>query len=152
MKLGDGGKLLKWHIAQTAERKWWTNYLKSKDSHSYLDWKKSYWKSLLSQTGLDFNQFSGERILDVGCGPSGVFIHLNAFQIDAVDPLLEYYNTHLDPFSYELYPNVQFTAQPFEAFIPPQKYKLIFCLNAINNDFKCVLIIFYLYNFLLMPN
>ena len=133
MKIADEAKKLKWQLAQTAERKWWKNYLKSKDSHSYLNWKKSYWKNLLSQTGLDFDQFSGERILDVGCGPAGVFIHLKAFQIDAVDPLLEYYNTHLDPFSYDQYPYVRFTAQPFEAFIPPQKYKLIFCLNAINH-------------------
>jgi 2-polyprenyl-6-hydroxyphenyl methylase/3-demethylubiquinone-9 3-methyltransferase len=133
MKIADEAKKLKWQLAQTAERKWWKRYLKSKDPHAYLDWKKSYWENLLSHTGLDFDQFSGERVLDVGCGPAGIFIHLKAFQIDAVDPLLDYYNTHLEPFSYEFYPYVRFTSQPFEAFIPPQKYKLIFCLNAINH-------------------
>jgi len=133
MNLGDEAKKLKWQLAQSAERKWWKHYLKSKDPKSYLDWKKLYWKNLIAQTKIEFDQFIGERVLDIGCGPAGVFIHLTNLQVDAVDPLIDFYNTQLDPFSYELYPNVKFTAQPFEAFIPPQKYKLVFCLNAINH-------------------
>jgi len=133
MNLGDEAKQLKWQLAQSAERKWWKHYLKTKDTQSYLSWKKAYWKNLLDQTGIDFDQYSGERVLDVGCGPAGVFIQLTHFKMDAVDPLLDYYNSQLAQFSYDLYPNVAFSAQPFETFSPPQKYKLIFCLNAINH-------------------
>lgn len=133
MKPGIQFAKLRWQLAQTAERQWWKQYLKEKETYSYLAWKKEYWETLLEKTGININHYSGERVLDIGCGPAGIFICLEKFPVEAVDPLLDYYDTHLAQFSYDTYPYVQFASQPFETFKSDHKYKLIFCLNAINH-------------------
>ena len=118
MKIADQADKLKWQLAQIAERKWWKQYLKEKETSSYLAWKKAYWEALLEKTGINISHYSGERVLDIGCGPAGIFICLENFLVEAVDPLLDYYNTHLAQFSYDTYPYVQFARQDIEFSVP----------------------------------
>lgn len=122
-------KKIRWKIAQFFEKKWWQSYLKNKDAESYLKWKKDYWNTFLRELNLEDN--IKPPILDVGCGPAGVFIVLKG-EIVALDPLVKEYEK-LDVFNTENYPNVEFIAQDFESFNANQKFQTIFCLNAINH-------------------
>ena len=122
---------LRWKIAQAAEIRWWQNYLKKKPKTDYLVWKKKYWETLLSRLNLTFTE--GEKVLDAGCGPAGIFMILEKYQTDAMDPLLNDYEEKLAHFSKKQYPNIRFFSEPLETFSPKEKYDKVFCLNAINH-------------------
>jgi len=123
---------LRWKIAQAAEIRWWQNYLNKKPKADYLSWKKDYWQTLLEKCELNFSN-KKEKVLDAGCGPAGMFMVLSNQDVDAMDPLLDDYETKLEHFSKEDYPNVRFFNSPLETFSPSEKYDTVFCLNAINH-------------------
>lgn len=122
---------LRWKIAQAAEIRWWQNYLRKKNKSEYLTWKKIYWERLLSNLNLKFSD--NEKILDAGCGPTGIFMILDKYKTDALDPLVDDYEKKTTHFSRKEYPNVQFFCEPLEGFLPKEKYDKVFCLNAINH-------------------
>ena len=122
---------LRWKIAQALEIRWWQRYLKNKTTTDYIAAKNSYWYRFLQQ--LELKTRPDERILDAGCGPAGIFIILNEWVVDAVDPLLANYEQALPHFKKAAYPNVQFFQQPLEDFIITKPYNRVFCLNAINH-------------------
>jgi 2-polyprenyl-6-hydroxyphenyl methylase/3-demethylubiquinone-9 3-methyltransferase len=124
---------LRWRFAQYLERRWWRNYLRGKSPEEYLCDKKAYWARTLDQ--LDWETVPGRRVLDAGCGPAGVFIHLAQLErVTALDPLLESYETDLSIFQRKDYPTVDFLAQPLETpFVATNPFDAIYCFNAINH-------------------
>lgn len=124
---------LRWLIAQKAEIRWWKNYLNGKNVEEYLVWKKNYWTDLLTKikTPLELENKDLE-ILDAGCGPAGIFINLSN-KVTAIDPLLDKYQSELLHFNPENYPTVNFKNISIESFETPDKFDLIFCMNAINH-------------------
>jgi len=126
-------KTLKWNIAQKAELKWWENYLKGKDVADYHAWKKSYWQKLLDLIGPVCPIAEGMDVLDAGCGPAGIFMNLGNCRADAVDPLLDEYETNLAHFRRSAYPYVTFYSVPLEQYHTEKKYDIVFCMNAINH-------------------
>lgn len=122
---------LRWKIAQAIEIRWWKRYLNSKPVGDYLDWKRTYWENLLNR--INVHPRPSDSVLDVGCGPAGVFIVLPDAEVDALDPLLSDYERNLPHFKAQNYPNTNFINQPFESFKATKKYDTIFCLNAINH-------------------
>ena len=88
---------MRWKIAQWFEQRWWKSYLADKNPQDYLDWKKSYWKVFIAK--LDLEHPNEKAILDAGCGPAGIFIHLEGNQVTATDPLIDGYEKHLDHFN-----------------------------------------------------
>lgn len=124
---------LRWKIAQWFELRWWKKYLKQKDTTQYIEYKTNYWKEFLKHIKeIDINS-NGLDILDIGCGPAGVFMVFNNSKVDAVDPLIDKYEAELKHFSISKYPNVNFITKAFEDFESKNKYDLVFCLNTINH-------------------
>lgn len=121
----------RWNLAQFAELKWWKNYLKDKKPEEYLSWKKDYWNDLL--THCNISTHSNRKVLDAGCGPSGMFMMFSEHECVAFDPLIEEYDKTLPHFSYSRYPKVQFVKAGLENFRSKKKFDLIFCMNAINH-------------------
>lgn len=126
-------KTKRWRVAQYFEARWWKNYLKNQDVETYLTWKRDYWQNLLRQIETHVKPVNGMRILDAGCGPAGVFIALEPFNVTAIDPLLDSYSQELAHFKPEMYPYVNFRALPLEHFEEKEQFDLVFCLNAINH-------------------
>jgi len=122
---------LRWKIAQAFEIRWWQRYLRNKSNVDYLDWKRNYWEKFLDRIGV--TPVENTQVLDVGCGPAGVFIVLPNQNVDAVDPLLSEYEEKLPHFNSLAYPWVKFHQLPFEKFNLSSTYHYIFCLNAINH-------------------
>lgn len=121
---------LKWSLAQYLEIRWWKRYQRNLDDN-YLEKKRTYWVKILDRAGMKVP--SGLNILDVGCGPSGVYTILQANKVVGVDPLLNEYAKQIKFFSEEAFPYTTFVAKPFEDFQIEQCYDLVFCLNAINH-------------------
>jgi len=122
---------LRWKIAQALEIRWWRRYLKHKERESYLVTKRAYWQRILQTLAIDIQP--DMRILDAGCGPAGIFMILNEYKVDAVDPLLQEYEHNLSHFKKANYPNIKFYSQTLEHFEIKQSYNIVFCMNAINH-------------------
>ncbi len=124
---------LRWKIAQSTEKKWWQNYLKNKDVPTYINWKKKYWTTFLQSIEQHLPELNTATILDIGCGPAGLFINLQSNQVTAVDPLIHTYEKDLQHFKKEWYPNTTFINSSIESYLPKIQYDVIFCINAINH-------------------
>ena len=123
-----------WRLAQYTEIRWWQSYLKNKEVDTYLVRKRQYWKTLLKKLELTIDP--SLAILDAGCGPAGIFTILAGDPIVALDPLIQEYETKLEHFSQEQYPNVEFVSLHLEAFQTEEQFDWVFCLNAINHVAK----------------
>jgi 2-polyprenyl-3-methyl-5-hydroxy-6-metoxy-1,4-benzoquinol methylase len=126
-------KSVQWSIAQKVELRWWQSYLKDKSKEAYHLWKKNYWLGILDKVKDCFNLESGSKVLDAGCGPAGMYMVLEDFKVDAIDPLLGNYQEKIDQFDKADYPYVEFTNCALEDFQPKDTYDIIFCMNAINH-------------------
>lgn len=124
--------MIKWHIAQWMELRWWKNYLHKKDKTTYYAWKKKYWQQLIQSLGA-VHIADSDTIADVGCGPAGVFILYTANKVTAFDPLLDSYATQLPFFDKTDYPHTAFINIAMENMPVDQKYDFVFCMNAINH-------------------
>lgn len=124
---------LRWQLAQFLERRWWKRYLATQLPDEYLTEKRRYWQRVMKT--LELEDITEERVLDAGCGPAGIFIHLpESARITAVDPLLDRYAEDLAIFRPEDYPRVAFRCSPLETVsLPEASFEVIFCLNAINH-------------------
>ena len=125
---------LRWKIAQWFELRWWQNYLRGKDKTAYLQWKKNYWQNIISQIADEVKIDASQSVIDLGCGPAGIFIALPQNKITAVDPLLSEYETRTHFFSPVDYPNVKFEKSTIENYdAGGTNYDFVFCMNAINH-------------------
>jgi SAM-dependent methyltransferase len=124
----------RWRVAQSAERKWWQNYLRGKDVPSYLRWKTQYWQGIhdIVRQSIDFTKV--KSIADMGCGPAGIFtIYASQYAVTALDPLLLQYEKDLPHFKQAMYPNVHFLAESIEAYSGLAQNDVVYCLNAVNH-------------------
>ncbi|NNC94703.1 MAG: class I SAM-dependent methyltransferase [Chitinophagales bacterium] len=124
---------IRWGIAQKAEINWWKRYLATKPVGEYLQWKKNYWLDFLDKLGFSLNDLSGKKILEVGCGPAGIFTILTESDVTAIDPLLENYSSKIHHFNPSEYPNVNFQNGSIEEYIESRSFDLVFCINVINH-------------------
>ena len=120
----------RWRIAQRVEQLWWRRYLKGRDPHDYVAWKRSYWSEFLRRIGL--SPKPGARVLDAGCGPAGIFMTLQNCKVTAVDPLLPTYRSY-SHFQLAKHAGVEFVSEQLEFFSSHDLYDYVFCLNVINH-------------------
>ncbi len=126
-------KSLRWRVAQFFEARWWKNYLADKEVGDYLFHKKKYWQFILERLNNILHMQPGQTVLDAGCGPSGVFIHLDQYKVTALDPLLDNYGATLPHFKRSMYPHVNFYNEALENFKSDHLFDVVFCMNAINH-------------------
>ncbi len=122
---------IRWKIAQLFEEAWWKRYLKNKSAESYFDWKMAYWSTFFGKEKIEIDP--GEKVLDAGCGPAGIFIAIEDNEVYAIDPLLDKYKMQLPHFQDERYKNVHFESTKLEDWARPSYFDKVFCLNAINH-------------------
>ncbi len=123
----------RWRIAQYFELKWWKLYLNKKDKEHYLQQKRTYWLRLYALMSPYLHCKDNDRILDLGCGPSGIYMLFDKNKVTAVDPLISAYEKNLNVFSKTRYPTSEFVTNTIEQFSPAHEYDIVFCMNAINH-------------------
>jgi 2-polyprenyl-6-hydroxyphenyl methylase/3-demethylubiquinone-9 3-methyltransferase len=131
---------LRWKIAQWFELQWWRQYLRNKDKEDYLAWKKNYWYGLLNKISTEIKIDASKSVIDMGCGPAGIFIALPDNKVTAIDPLLDEYEQQTHFFKKSDYPGVRFVKTSIEDFEAEGiNYDAVFCMNAINHvhDIEC---------------
>jgi len=100
---------------------------------SILSSKKIYLRRILQMLGLDVDTLKGKTVLNVGCGPAGMFILLNESNVTALDPLLDKYDQTLASFNKSDYPHTRFISRLVEEYSPTQKYDFIFAINMLDH-------------------
>lgn len=121
----------RWRLAQFLELRWWRRYLQQLNWSDYVEAKRVHWRKVLTQMELQLEV--GERALDAGCGPAGIFTILEVQKVDAIDPLLHAYEKKLPDFRLNQFPYVHFQAMMLEQLNQQEVYDHVFCLNAINH-------------------
>ncbi len=124
---------LRWKVAQYFEIRWWRRYTSGMDKDEYLCKKKVYWQRVLDQCAEFFTIGKGDTLIDVGCGPSGVYMVFPENKVTAVDPLLDRYAAELPIFSFCDHSNVRFITSTVEELVTDSTYDYVFCMNAINH-------------------
>lgn len=126
----DKDRTLRWRLAQWLEIRWWQRYLNRKNKSDYYRKKAEYWRRTLERIGLILPP--EQQILEVGCGPAGIFIILQYHEVRAIDPLFSSYQQKLQHFEPGDYPWVHFENGTIEHAQGPAR-KWVFCFNAINH-------------------
>ena len=141
-------KKIRWNIAQFFELIWWRQYLRKRSVDEYLAWKKKYWTDFLSSIQWQtFDFFSSDlRILDLGCGPAGIFINYSDHPLTAVDPLIDLYEQSIPHFSKQKYPHISFISSTIEDFESATTFDLVFCINCVNHVIELGKVFEKLYN------
>jgi SAM-dependent methyltransferase len=123
----------RWKISQWFERRWWQRYLDKKNPADYLAWKQQYWKDFLKKTELSADTLKSP-IIDIGCGPAGIFTVLNQAKVSALDPLVDTYENDLEIFEKNQFKNVDFVCADFESHdFSGGEFATVFCINAVNH-------------------
>jgi SAM-dependent methyltransferase len=121
----------RWFAAQEEEKR---SVESADDIKEWLRVRRHTWKALLDSLKDVAPIDSSKRILDVGCGPTSVFLSIREGDKHAVDPNLDRL-FQLHPFikDVEEYKDVRFTAKPIEETTFDKQFDLIFLINVLDH-------------------
>jgi ubiquinone/menaquinone biosynthesis C-methylase UbiE len=92
--------------------------------------RRSEWCRHLEELGLSLDGFRGQRVLEVGCGPTGIVYFIDAERRVGLDPLGDFYarwNGHFGP-PIELV-SAKAEAMPFDS----ASFDTVFCTNCLDH-------------------
>lgn len=121
----------RWLVAHEQEKKGLGN---AEDMKEWLRVRRHTWSILLDLLKVEIAFDSSRRILDIGSGPTSIFLALKEGERCAVDPDFEFL-FRLHPFMREVeqYKDVNFISNPIEEVTLDKKFDLIFMINALDH-------------------
>ena len=115
-----------WLHAQAEELACWQGIdhkLKSKD---YIEAKKEYWRRILGKAKLSSAELAHKTVLEVGAGPSGIFLLFDSHaNYVTLDPL----NAEYVKIAPHLYGVQEVVSEKFEEFKSKRNYQVVFAIN-----------------------
>jgi SAM-dependent methyltransferase len=129
-------KSTRWKKAQKDEQRFWDWLNKSYGESTFVADVQDYFSKILNLTGLKFSETA--HYLDVGCGPTPIFLALDKGKRIALDPLMDYYQntySHLRRLK-----DVTWLTGKFEDWENKQIFNTVFMLNCLNHceDLKTI--------------
>lgn len=123
----------RWKKAQRGESSCWESNADKVNSSQYRSLKKEYWEKMLSQLLPHWQEeLRGKKMLDFGCGPSGVVMVLSStYPITCIDPLMHFYLKRF-PFL-QVYDHAHFVDAKIEELTTTEKYDYVFGFNALDH-------------------
>ena len=120
-----------WQHAQEEETECWSGISFKLKNPKYFELKKEYWSKIIDKCGFkDQGIFENKSVLEIGCGPSGLFINFPDHpDYSLVEPLLDSYQ-QLAPLAFK---NQKKHPIPFEDFKNEKKFNIVVCINAIDH-------------------
>lgn len=118
----------RWHVAQEQETRGVEN---TEEIKEWIRVRRQTWTSLLDSLQGDLTPDNSKTILDIGGGPTSIFLALRKGERYLVDPNLK----HLfqsQPFIREVeeYKDVHFISSPIEEAAFDRQFDLIFMINV----------------------
>jgi SAM-dependent methyltransferase len=123
----------RWEIAQKLEKTCWENIREKVNSEEYLEKKTHFWRKVLRELPPEIKLDENTRILDVGCGPSGILLAIDSGELYGLDSLMDYY---LRSFPHLLTRNISWIKGRIENFAHPEKFDLVFMMNTLDHTFN----------------
>jgi len=119
-----------WDHAQQEEMECWLGITRKLEKVEYISLKQQYWKNLLKSIGLSENELQEEKILEVGNGPSGIFIlaPTNRKYV-CVDPLNSFYKKNF-PWMFNDQEVISLKTEDLKL---ENKFNQIFAINCIDH-------------------
>src|SRR5262245_33843836 len=100
------------------------------ESKVYRENKSKYWHLIIQKAGLSLHDLARKQILEVGCGPSGIFmIFPDTSDLTLLDPLLNEY-TKISP---QLISGRKIIGEPLEYAKLESKYDVIIAINCLDH-------------------
>lgn len=134
-----GKKERQWEKAQVAEAGCWASLASNLNSDEGRAWKEEFWEKHLEAMDWRLDERIRRynrpiRVLDVGCGPSGVLLYLNKLSDDLImtglDLLMDHY-LDISPRLRQM--PIEWISLPFEDFKPGELFDVVFALNVIDH-------------------
>ncbi len=120
-----------WQQAQSEELNCWVQISHKLHSELYIERKKAYWRRILHKAGLSAESLTDQSIIEVGAGPSGIFLLFpNKSDFVTLDPLNDAYR-RLAP---HLFHQQMTIAAPLESFVSEQTFDTVFAINCIDHS------------------
>ena len=120
-----------WQQAQSEELNCWVQISHKLDSPLYIERKKVYWQRILGKAGLTAESLSEQTIIEVGAGPSGIFLLFpDKADFTTLDPLNNEY-VRLVP---QLYAQQTVIASALETYETAQRFDIVFAINCIDHS------------------
>jgi SAM-dependent methyltransferase len=121
----------RWLAAQELEKRGIEN---ADDMEEWIQIRRKTWSDLVYLLKDDITIDDSTRILDIGCGPTSVFLGLRKGQKYAADPNLKlHFELHPWIKDVEEYKDVSFIPENCEEINTDQKFDLIFTINMLDH-------------------
>jgi 2-polyprenyl-6-hydroxyphenyl methylase/3-demethylubiquinone-9 3-methyltransferase len=134
----------RWTIAQKGEMECWTDIRDKLNSAKYIQEKKKFWSAIIREID-NFKISSGSSVLDVGCGPAGVFLAIDQGNRVGLDPLNSYY-IKIFPFMQQI--GAVWIDGSIEEYQTNQQFDYIFLLNSLDHCMDPVKVLEKVHNYL----
>lgn len=121
----------RWRIAQALEQQAYSN---SEGIAECIDLRRRTWPMLLQVLKGEVDIGKSKRILDIGGGPTSIFLAVRGGERYALDPAHERFLTSYPPFrDIKEYKGVTFVSTPIEEAVFDNQFDLIFSINALDH-------------------
>ncbi len=122
---------VRWLAAQEQEK---TGLKSTDDLKEWLRVRRQTWRNLLDSLKNEIAFDNSTRVLDIGSGPTSIFLALREGEKYVIDPLCEHlFQLHSFMKEVEEYKDVNFVASPIEDVTLDKQFDLIFTINAIDH-------------------
>jgi hypothetical protein len=123
----------KWKHAQNEEMSCWLGVRHKLSNERYLDIKKKYWLKMLSRLGQNKSDLEVGYVLEIGNGPSGLFLLANDNDnYHCVDPLNNFYTREF-PWVFGRQKIFSVKAEKFSHHFPYKRIYAIKCIDHCDN-------------------
>ena len=121
----------RWVIAQNSEKQCWEGVRKRLMSKEYRKYKISYWERVLDKLKKDIKLDMTSRVLDAGCGPSGLVLNYpKKSNLFCLDPLMSDY---LKSYPYLKKYRAKYISKKIEDFSSEKKFNYVFSFNCLDH-------------------
>ena len=122
-------KIARWEKAQKAERNFWQWISNSFGESSLIGDVRDYFSSILGLTDIEFKE--SHDYLDIGSGPTTIYLALDKGHRVALDPLMNYYLNQF-PYLNDL-KGIKWITGKIENWKSTKAFNTVFMLNCLNH-------------------
>ena len=123
-----------WSLSQKGQKHFQKSHQNSRMQKNWMDSRVQRWKDIVEYSDRFVYRRKNHVVIDIGCGPAGVFLALDNHKVYCVDPLADYY---VSEFPYLQNQNrLIWISEPFEEASIDSKVNVSYSMNAIDHVYS----------------